>query len=508
MNCPTYFLDGQLVDVLDLKTLLITRGINVPDDIVERFGRTHRLAPTSHPFACNCLLLPGGVPAHMFHMGPTADFSLVVNDAGQPCLTHRGNTITPVEFPPATRFYDQQTSSGFPFQLMAVLQGLDVISFPYLWPCHFALGGAPCHFCYQGNITLAMKQAGQSLPPNPRPGDVAEAVAYAVREEGFRDVQLTGGSEVDAGRGELPLATEVLAAIEEKLGLTNIPGEIYLYTSAPKDPAAVDEVFAAGADRVAYDLNIWDETIFSQVCPGISRHIGRAQQLRAIEYAAKTHGPNKVCSAFVIGLEPVESLLAGAEWAAQRGVVPLFSIWMPHGRPVLGSTTPPGLDYYRRARQGFLELFAKYQLTPPGASGLNVCMCRDLVSIRSKSDARSSSNSPNVAGNWAGRWQGSGGHGGALSCVTTQTGPQSWVARFTAECGSSHEYTVQLEGKPDHPKSGSGPGVRFEGEVDLGPNGTFVWTGHATSIEFSGNYQGGGGTGTFGMTRVSERAQG
>jgi len=124
-----------------------------------------------------------------------------------------------------------------------------------------------------------MKQAGQALPPNPSPEDVAEAVEYCVRKENIRDVQLTGGSEVDAGRGELPLATEILTTIERRVGLDSIAGEIYLYTSAPKDPAAVDEVFAAGADRVAYDLNIWDEQIFEQVCPGIARHIGRASTI-------------------------------------------------------------------------------------------------------------------------------------------------------------------------------------------------------------------------------------
>ena len=140
----------------------------------------------------------------------------------------------------------------------------------------------------------------------------------------------------------------------------------------------MDVLFAAGVDRVAYDLNVWDATIFEQACPGIFRHIGREQQLRALEYAAKRHGPNKVCTAFVIGLEPLESLLAGAEYVARRGIVPLFSVWLPHYRPVRGSTTPPGLDYYRRARQGFAELFARYNLEPPGASGLNVCMCRDL----------------------------------------------------------------------------------------------------------------------------------
>jgi len=372
-------LDGQSVDALDLKTLLITRGINVPEEITRRFGHTHRLAPTSDPFACNCLLLPGGIPAHLFHIGPGAEFSLAADPAGKPWLTYRGQPVTPVDFPPATRFYEQRTRAGFPFGMMAVLQGLDVVSFPYLWPCQFALMGQPCDFCYQGNMTLAMRQAGQPLPPIASPGDVAEAVEYGVRQCGIRDVQLTGGSEVDSARGEVPLVVDILAAIDRKLGLDKIPGEIYVYTSAPKGPAAVDALFAAGVDRVAYDLNVWDEAIFEQVCPGISRHVGRAQQLRALEYAARKHGPNKTCSAFVVGLEPLDSLLAGAEYVAGRGIVPLFSIWLPHNRPVRGSTAAPALDYYRRARRGFAELFAKYRLEPPGASGLNVCICRDLV---------------------------------------------------------------------------------------------------------------------------------
>jgi hypothetical protein len=374
----SFNLDGQAVDVLDLKTLLITRGINLPEQITAQFGPTRRLAPASDPFACNCLLLPGGIPAHMFHVGPGADFSLAADSAGAPWLTYRGRPVTQVDFPPATAFYDQQSRAGFPFRMMAVLQGLDVVSFPYLWPCQFALAGQPCDFCYQGNMTLAMRQAGLPLPPIASPDDVADAVEYCLRECGTRDVQLTGGSEVDSARGEVPLAADILAAIDRKAGLRNIPGEIYVYTSAPKDPAAVDALFAAGVDRVAYDLNVWDEAVFEQVCPGIFRHIGRPQQLRALAYAARRHGPNKICSAFVIGLEPLESLLAGAEYVARLGVVPLFSIWLPHHRPVRGSTAPPGLDYYRRARAGFAGLFVKYKLEPPGASGLNVCMCRDL----------------------------------------------------------------------------------------------------------------------------------
>ena len=119
-------LDGQEVDVLDLKTLLVTRGINMPEEIADRLGRTHRLAPASNPYACNCLLLPGNIPAHMFHVGPSADFGLAVTDTGRPCVTYRGKFVTEVDLPPATDFYRQHTSSGYPFNMMAILQGLDV----------------------------------------------------------------------------------------------------------------------------------------------------------------------------------------------------------------------------------------------------------------------------------------------------------------------------------------------------------------------------------------------
>lgn len=373
-------LEGESVDALDLKILLITRGLSVPDDLIVQFAPRHRLQPNHDPCVCNCFLLPGDIPVHMFNVGATAEFSLVVGDAGRPWLAHRGQPLTEVGFPPASDFYSRRTSAGTPYGFRAVLQGLDVLSFHFLWNCQFALGGQPCHFCYQGNISLAMQDAGMPLLPATPPEEVAEIVAHTVRHDGVRDVQLTGGSLVGTPQGEIPLLLKLLEAINGRPGLrTAITGEVYAYTTAPQEPEAVDDLFAAGLDRVSYDLDVWDEDLWQRICPGIARHIGRAQQLRALEYAARRHGPNMVCTAFVVGLEPVESLLAGAAYVAERGIVPLFSTWMPHQRPVLGSTTPPGLDYYRRARVGFLELFRKHGLQPPGASGLNVCVCRDLI---------------------------------------------------------------------------------------------------------------------------------
>ena len=104
---------------------------------------------------------------------------------------------------------------------------------------------------------------------------------------------------------------------------------------------------------------------------------GRQRHLDTLQYIAEKFGPNKACSAFVVGVEPLASFLAGAEYLAQRGIVPIVSIWMPHGRPVLGKTEAPSLGYYRQVRDRIAELYIRYDIEPPGGAGFNVCLCRD-----------------------------------------------------------------------------------------------------------------------------------
>jgi hypothetical protein len=98
-----------------------------------------------------------------------------------------------------------------------------------------------------------------------------------------------------------------------------------------------------------------------------------------LEYIAEKFGPNKAFSAFVAGLEPLEEMVAGAEYLASRGVVPAFSVWMPPPGSVGPDAKPPGLDYYRQARREFARLYKTYNLNPPGTpAGSHVSLCRDI----------------------------------------------------------------------------------------------------------------------------------
>lgn len=365
-------LGEQIVDVLDLKVLLVGNGADVPDSTYQAFGSRYRLADPSNLMACNCVILPGDVAAHLT-ANEESPFRIGISANNEPCLEYNGQFVTEVSFPPFTTFYEQTTSLGRSYGLLAVLEGMGILAFHYLWPCQFARSGNPCAFCFQALADVA----GMDLP-SPTPEEVGEMVAWGIQNGCVRDVQLTGGSRFSP-QGECPQAAAILRGIDAAVGIQNIPGEIYAYLSAPAQPEAVDEVFDAGADRVSFDLDLWDTDLHAQVCPGHAKHIGRERQLKALEYVAQKYGPNKACSSFVVGLEPLESLIEGAEYLGSRGIVPLFSTWMPGVDPILGLDRPPELDYYRRAREAFARIYDRYQLVPPGiTAGAHVSMCRDI----------------------------------------------------------------------------------------------------------------------------------
>ena len=283
-----------------------------------------------------------------------------------------------MRLPPHSRFYDQTTSQGLPYVGNAVLQGSEWVSFQCLWPCEFAGEGLACQYCYTGGVQESLSRRHKPLPRYPSPADVAEIVEFAiVKERSAQGVQITGGSthqsEVECRR-----ITEFLGAIDRNVGLSNVPGEILVYVTPMTDLGAVDEIFAAGADRVSMSVEIWDTDIARKVMPGKSKYVNRREHLSCLEHIANKHGIGKACSNFIIGLEPPESFLRGAESLARRGVVPIASVWMPFGRPVLGAMKAPGLQYYREVKQGLAEIYCRYGLVPPGGTGLNVCMCRDV----------------------------------------------------------------------------------------------------------------------------------
>ena len=368
------------LDALDLKVLLLTEGLFVHEKVYSVFGPTHHIS--RNPLECSVLFLPDGTVVHIADLGPTAPFHLTLGCEGNLRLLRGGDFLAEVSLPKATAFYQQRTSRGVPFRGLAVLQGHDVLAFPYLWPCEFAKAGQACKFCHCGNYTQHQTAVGVSEDYVFTPQDVAETVDYAVNvEHCARYIQLTGGSTLQSA-GECARILDFLQAIDGMAGMANIPGEVIVYTTPPAVPGEIDSLFAAGADRIACDIEIWNEALFREICPGKSQWTGRQRALDTLLHIARTHGPNKACSTFVVGLEPAENFLAGAEYLAHNGIVPIPSIWMPNGLPPVPSPVKADLTFFRTIKHGLAEIYDKYRCKPPGDLGFNVCLCRDTWNHR------------------------------------------------------------------------------------------------------------------------------
>lgn len=357
---------------LDLKSLLIGAGVHYPDAVYQAVREWARLEPPSNPLCCNGLILPGDVAVHL-HANPNSPFALGLDAGGQVCLFHEGTRLTEVTFPPATTYYDQKTRAGNPFGSLAVLEGVGTLAFFYLWRCQYIQTKETCSFCFQ----VMADMAGFPIP-SPTGEEVAEVIEWAIENAGVKEVQLTAGT-LFASPDECRRYAELLHVLGERGILDKIPSEIYCYMTAPKIPELIGQVIEAGADRIGHDLHVWDKTLHARFAPGHARSVGRAAQLRALEYIADKWGAGKAFSAFVVGLEPLDSLLEGAEYLAGRGIVPAFSVWMPTPGSVTPDCKPPDLDYYRQARKAFAQLYETYNLKPPGIpAGSHVSLCHDI----------------------------------------------------------------------------------------------------------------------------------
>ena len=402
----TYVIDGTECTSIEPKGLLVSRGLNLDKDVYKAFKPVARL--NESPLCCNCLRLSDGTIVQLTDMGfhlnnlkgmlswntlkllkyakdLTTDFALSVaepapGDAdGMPrcSLTYKGAHLDYVTFPSRVDFYEQKTSSGLPFVGNAVLQGIDWVAFQCLWPCEFAAAGKPCQYCYSGLEFQSLAERHKKMPEPVPARDMAEIVKYAIGECGCNSIQITGGSTF-RGEKEAGLILDYLTALNDYVGIDNIPGEILLYITPPENLELVDLYFGLGATKIACSVEVWDEQRARIITPGKIEFTTRERHLRVLGYIAEKYGPNKAFSNLIIGLEGLDTLAEGVEYFASRGIIPTSSTWMPAGCPVMGSMQAPDLDYYLEVRRIFADAYLKYDLEPEQCCGLNVCTERDI----------------------------------------------------------------------------------------------------------------------------------
>lgn len=205
----------------------------------------------------------------------------------------------------------KRTSSGQSVGDICLL-ATDRIRVQHSCNCNFVRYNVGCKFCEVENHEFSFDF-----------NDICEAIdLYKESEYNFRHFLIGGRSD---SMDKEPQKIVNIANYINK----NSKFPIYVMCVPPTSKDVLNSYFKAGITEIAFNIEIWNRDIARQWMPGKGA-IPLSNYLDMLKYAVELWG-NKgaVRSSFVVGLEPIDSLLEGITKICELGVAPILSVFRP-----------------------------------------------------------------------------------------------------------------------------------------------------------------------------------
>jgi biotin synthase-related radical SAM superfamily protein len=142
---------------------------------------------------------------------------------------------------------------------------------------------------------------------------ILQLVEEAKQTGDLRAISLTSGV-AESAEDEIKRAVEVVRALRTRYG-HDVPIGVSVYPTMTSS----EDLKAAEATEIKYNVETMDPGIFEKYCPRLSLPF----VLKSLEKAVEIFGKNRVSSNFIIGLgESDECVLSGVAQLAEIGVIP------------------------------------------------------------------------------------------------------------------------------------------------------------------------------------------
>jgi hypothetical protein len=299
-------------------------------------------------------------------------------------LTLEGREVADVELPPMPPYYRHALANGKTVMETApTIQWGYLIYLTVLRLCQYFGAKEECRFCDINHNWRSHKRAGRPYTGIKAVEDVLEAlVIIDEHDDGASHAYtLTGGSVTSTvdGLAEADFYGRYAQAIEERF-----PGRWIGKVVAQALPRAdVQRYKDYGISIYHPNYEVWDARLFSIICPGKERYVGRSEWHRRILDAAEVFGPRYVIPNFVAGVElarpfgfttveeAIASTVEGLDFFMSRGITPRFTTWCPEPATPLGRDNPEGapLEYHVRLLEAYRETLERHGLRPPPGYG-------------------------------------------------------------------------------------------------------------------------------------------
>ena len=324
-----------LDEAIRLKTELLIEGLTISDEAMMTVGEgglekvfwVFEMTPSTHKSTGdgtrplpNDMLLPYGLYADVRY-SPASPFK-VHKSGSAVILLKNGKEICEVKWPKRPAFYDMKTRSGESMKKVSSMRGDCGLRVCFDNACNYFVKGEQCKFC---NIVPARQRNRDHVVTRKEADDIYDVVKEAIIDNPVcSHLAMTAGAFKDDGLGNLP---NILEKLKPLLEIKNFP--IVTAITATRNKEETEYLCSTGISSVAFNLEIWDEKIFNEICPGKTRRIGRERWIESLKEARDLLKPARALSSFVVGLEPMESVLSGIDYLSSNGIWPIMSPFVP-----------------------------------------------------------------------------------------------------------------------------------------------------------------------------------
>jgi len=343
-------------------------------------------------------------------VNPVSPYRVELSEDGRLILALENEEISEVILPESPDYYGTELASGKPITDIApVIEWGYLLYLSVFRLCQYFGRQEECQFCDINENYRQQKKSGRVYSGVKSVEEILEALEKVSLSDSVSGAYtVTGGSVTTdlQGKSEVEFYAQYPRAIEErfperwisKLGVQALPKDDLLQF---KD---------AGVQIYHPNYEVWDPGLFSILCAGKDRYVGREKWIKRVLDASSVFGPSHVIPNFVAGIEmskpkgfedwrkAVDSTAEGISFFMSNGIIPRFTTWCPEPLSALGACNSEGapLEYHVGLLRAWRDLLESFRLpSPPGYGKPGIGRAVFSVSsfmdvIREDTDGRSS----------------------------------------------------------------------------------------------------------------------
>lgn len=297
--------------------------------------------------------------------------------------------ICEVALPKVPLYYETSLKSGKPLTDIApTIEWGYLIYLTTFRLCQYWGEQEECQFCDINNNYRQQLREGRPYTGIKTVEEILEAlrIIHELDTEKVSQAYTVSGGAITKelnGKSEAAFYARYAEAIEEKF-----PGRWIGKANVQALPLEEVRILKEAGYKIYHpNFEVWDRSLFAQLCPGKESTIGRDEWIRRVLSAGEVFGPTHVIPNFVAGIEmakpygfqkideAISSTQEGLAFFMSKGILPRFTIWCVEPGTALfqSNPEPPPLEYFVKLLAVYRELFQKYGLGIPqgyGESGL------------------------------------------------------------------------------------------------------------------------------------------